>query len=129
MSESIISLLIGRRVVRVMEGIILERSVETSPIVGGQGDTFLQSVDQVGIADKVASVKKGIVLSRLDYAPGVLIIPAASREERSGAEDLPKLVEGDIEQAPALEELVLLLTTEDLFKTLVLSVKSQDLSR
>lgn len=91
-SKSIISLLIRRGVVRVMESIILERSVETSPIVGGQRDTLHQSVNQVRVADKVASIKKGIVFPRLDYAPGVLIIPAASREERGGAEDLPKFV-------------------------------------
>lgn len=80
-SESIISLLIRSWVIGVVEGIILERPIETGTIVRGQRETLLQSVDQIGVANKVATVKKGIVFARLHHTPRVLIVPAAGREE------------------------------------------------
>jgi hypothetical protein len=83
MSESIISFFIRSGIISVVEGVILKGPIETSTIVRGKGETLLQSVDQVRVADKVPTIEEGIVFSRLDHAPRVLIIPAASREEGS----------------------------------------------
>jgi hypothetical protein len=62
-------------------GVVLEGPIETSAIIRSQGKTLLQSIDQIGVADKVPTIEKGIVFARLDHAPRVLIVPAAGREE------------------------------------------------
>jgi hypothetical protein len=81
MSASIISLLIRGRVIGVVEGIVLERPIESGTVIRGQRETFLQSVNQVGVADEVPAIKKSIVFSGLDYTPRVLIVPTAGREK------------------------------------------------
>lgn len=82
-SESIISLFVRSGVISIVESVVLEGPIETGTIIRGQGQALLQSVDQIGVADKVPTIEKGVVFARLDYAPRVLIVPAASREEGS----------------------------------------------
>lgn len=56
MSDFIISLLSRGWIVGVMEGIVLEGSIETRTIVRGEREALLQPFDQVGVADKVPPI-------------------------------------------------------------------------
>lgn len=98
-----------------MEGLVLKGSIEPGTVIRRQGDPFLQSVHQIGVADKVATVQKSIVFTRFHNSPGVLVVPPTSGEERSGPKDLTETIKGHIQQAPARKELVLLFRAEDLF--------------
>lgn len=65
----LVYLLFGNGIVSVVEGVILERSVEPSAVIGSQWQTVLQSVDQIRVGNEVSAIKKGIILARLDNAP------------------------------------------------------------
>jgi hypothetical protein len=106
-------------VVSIVESVILEGSVESRTIIASQWQALLQSVDQIRVGNEVSSVQEAIILARLYNAPGILVIPASSGEKRGRPENPAESVEGDIQEPPAVEELILLLRTEDLFETLV----------
>ena len=101
-----------------MEGIVLKWSIEPSSVIWSQGELFLQSVHQIRVAGKVSTIQQGIVFTRFHYSPGVMIVPSTGGEERGGPKDLAETIQGHTQQAPAFEELILLFSVEDLFKTL-----------
>lgn len=65
----LVYLLFGNGIVSIVEGVVFERPVEPSAVIGSHWQTLLQSVDQIRVGNEVSTVEKGIILARLNNAP------------------------------------------------------------
>jgi hypothetical protein len=101
-----------------MESIILEWPIEPGTVVWGHGKIFLQPAHQIWVTGEVPTIQETVVFTGFNNSPGIFVIPTASGEERSGSKDLAEAIEGHIQQAPALKELVLFFEVKDLFEAL-----------